>query len=259
MTSGLERRWTLTGKILLGITVVVVIAVLVVLHRKTEAEKQYPVAAGYKLQGSGQQSTAIADLGKESGEQSTDMLLQIALARGGFAMPQQQEQAVRALAGRKDPKIGPLLATLLQPYEGLGIRMATAETLKQVPCSAECVASVLHYLERIYRGEPNSEDDLPPWPEVAAKLKAERQQFYLDLDTVLEDEKDNTLAVLTNVYGLGSEDPSSFGLDLASRIQLSEACPLLLQSQQQLKTSRTEAYKKTSRLTASTIKSLKCE
>jgi hypothetical protein len=241
MTVGTERHWTLTGKVLLVIALVVVIAFLVMSRRRTVAEKLYPVAAGYELQGSDKQSIAIADLAKQSDQQSTDMLLEIALGRAGFAMPDQQEQAIRALARRKDPKIGAMLATLLQPHEGLGTRMAAAETLKQLPCKLECVASVLHYLERVYQDEPNSEDGFTASPEVAVKLATERQQFYHDLDDVLETEKVNTLAVLTDVYGLGSEDPSSFGLDVVSRLRLSDACPLLLQSQRQLENSDNDA------------------
>lgn len=256
---GMDRHWTLTGKILLAIAAIIVIALLVVSRWRTRAEKLYPVAGGYELQGSGQQTIAIADLAIQTDQQSTDMLLQIALGRAGFAMPQQQEQAIRALAGRKDPNIAAMLATLLQPHEALGTRMAAAETLKQLPCNSECVASVLHYMERVYQGEPNSEDGFTPSPQVAFKLETERQQFYHDLDDVLENDKVTTVAVLTDVYGLGSEDPSAFGLELISRIRLSEACPLLLQSQGQLENSRTEAYKKSTQLAAQAVKSLNCK
>src|SRR6202035_4582415 len=76
MTVGVQRPWTLTGKVLLVIAAVIVIAILVILHRRTEAEKLYPVAGGYKLQGSSEQSTAISDLAKQPGQQSTSILLQ---------------------------------------------------------------------------------------------------------------------------------------------------------------------------------------
>jgi hypothetical protein len=259
MRSDSGRPWTLAGKVLLWTAMIVLAAVLIVLHRRTEAEKLYPVAGGYKLEGSSQQSTAIAELGKDASQQSTEMLLQIAMARSGFAMPEQRDQAIRALGGRKDPQIGPLIASLLQPHEDLGTRIAVAETLKRVPCNVECVSNILHYLERVYRGDPNSEDGLPLWPEVAAKINAERKQFYLDLDAVLEDEKENTLSVLTNVYGLGSGDPSSFGLELTSRLRLSEACPLLKQTQEQLKVSQTEAYRKNLQSTAAALRSSNCK
>jgi hypothetical protein len=84
-----------------------------------------------------------------------------------------------------------------------------------------CVRFVLHYLERIWRGERGIEDRFPD---------AEPTQQLLEGDILdmlyesLNQNKLSTLGVLTDIYGLGTINPSPFTLFLIEKIRLKEAC-----------------------------------
>jgi hypothetical protein len=178
--------------------------------------------------------SALLKLAKYSGKRSTDMLLRIALGQSA-PWASTQADAIKALSERREPEIATELAILLQPHQALEIRRAVAKSLETLPCEQECVASILHYLERISRGELNYEDafvypaDLAP---VLGSHKEQQLEVYKSLDLVLQQRKADTLAVLVAVYGLGSVEPSEFALDVIARTQLTEACPLLQQSAQ---------------------------
>ena len=118
--------------------------------------------------------------------------------------------------------------------------------LLDIPCSDECIRSILHYLERISNGEPNEEDRtiFPPGSESwKADQDKEEQTLYNDLQDVLKKEREGTLSNLSSIYGLGSDNPSSFALNLVSRTQFQQACPLLLQSKQALGQRSADAYR----------------
>jgi hypothetical protein len=121
----------------------------------------------------------------------------------------------------------------------------------------------MHYLERIWQGEPNFEDR---WvlqaggdERAIASHKAGQQAIYNDLFSVLRREKKETFIALANVYGLRSVVPSPFALDLVSRLELHEACPYLAESQRQLKDLSPEFFKAPRQELLKTIASLKCE
>lgn len=101
-----------------------------------------------------------------------------------------------------------------------------------MPCTDECVRAILHYLERVMSGEPNYEDRTSFRAGlnegVKADLAKDQQSLYGSLYEVLERERRVTLSTLVQVYGLGTDAPSTFSLTLISRMQFREACGLVL-------------------------------
>jgi hypothetical protein len=144
----------------------------------------------------------------------------------------------------------------------LDTRKAAAAALRNLSCNRECIASVLHYLERIWRGEPNFEDRwvLAPGNEpVLANCRAGQQGVYDDLYSILRREKKETFTTLVNVYGLGSVVASPFALDLLPRLDLHEACPYLQESERQLKGLSQEFFKAPRQELQSSLTSLNCK
>jgi len=171
------------------------------------------------------------------------MLLDLALRlrpmdSGAFA----RVAAIEALADRHDSRVAPVLARLLQPHVEQPVRKAVADALEKLHCVGDCTASVLHYLERTSQGETNIEDRGMPhvdgqegfWDRVQAMLARDQQSVYESLYTVLQQQGAATTYVLVNVYGLGTEAPSRFALQILSRTRLPEACPALMYSQETL-------------------------
>jgi hypothetical protein len=147
--------------------------------------------------------------------------------------------AVAALKGRQDPSISADLATLLQPHNAETLRSTVADALTQMPCSVECARSVLHYLERTWRGDSKSEDlvtDSLPVENLAkldpqlissqmTETREKEQQLVSQLENVLSKNPAETLAALRSIYGLGSFHPSYFAIYMVEELHFSEACP----------------------------------
>ncbi len=233
-------------------------------YRNMAMERLYQEAAGYPpyLQDSRQSLEATRKLAAYHGRRATELLRGIAFGRGSLTWSDTQAEAIRALVNRGDAEAAPRLANLLQPHVGLDSRKAAAKALLSLPCKRECVRSVLHYLERISRGEMNFEDRLvfpPDSPEVPTDLKKQQQALYDSLYLVLRKEKSETLTILTQVYGLGSNAPSTFALDMASRLQIQEACPYLIESERQLKSLSPGFFRAPRQEIHATIISLKCD
>lgn len=223
----------------------------------------YAEAAGDPryFRASSESADAVRKLAAYRGRRCTDLLLALALQNNTVA-PEAQTEAISALRERDDPRIAPALASLLQPHEGLNVRKATAAALQDLPCNGECTLSILHYLERIWRGEPNYEDrwvdHTPGFEDVTISLQKNQQEVYSKLHSVLRREKMETLGALIKVHGVGSTATSSFALDLLPRLQLKEACPFLLRSDQQLETLSTGLYKGPREELQGAIASLNC-
>ena len=62
-------------------------------------------------------------------------------------------------------------------------------------------------------------------------LEEDQKQVVLSLNGVLAQHKDDVLQILTTNYGLGSEEPSPFSLQMVERLQLREACDHLMKSE----------------------------
>jgi hypothetical protein len=233
-------------------------------YRNGVMSRLYAEAAGYPpfFRGSSESTAAVRRIASYRGQRSTRMLLDIGLARGPMIWPDTQTEAIQLLRERNDPDTAIALANLLQPHERLGTRQAVATALKELPCKIECVRSVLHYLERTSRGEPNEEDLtlFPPGTEnLRVDEKKDQQVLYDTLYAVLQREKLATLTNLDAIYGLGSDDSSPFGLELVSRIQLHEACPYLLRSDKLAKSSPPGLHSVPPKQLQAAIASLNCQ
>lgn len=212
------------------------------------------------FQGSQEAADAVRRLATYRGQRSTEYLLALAVQTNVLA-PDVQTEAIRALRERNDPTIAPALAALLQPHEGLKVRQSAATALQGLPCKGECIVSILHYLERMWRGDLNYEDR---WVDSAGAdgrnvdLKPEQESVYAALYSVLRREKFETVGALIKLHGLGSSDPSAFALDLLARLQIEEACPYLMESDRQLRELSPETYKAPRQELQAAIASLKC-
>jgi hypothetical protein len=249
LTLAIERYMgkTLRGLVALGAAVAIAAAGYIS-YRNKQMDRLYAEAAGYPqfFRGSSQSTEAVRKLAAYRGRRATEMLLDIALGHGPLVLGDTQSEAIKALGKRDDPDVALALANLLQPHEGLATRQAAATALQYLPCNTECVSSILRYLERIWLGEPNYEDRTvrpPGFQDVTASLQKDQQALYVSLYGVLQREKVATYTNLVKVYGLGSDAPSAFALDLVSHLGLTEACPLLQQSDQAIKKLPAESYK----------------
>lgn len=232
-------------------------------YRNHAMDRLYAEAAGIPpfFRSTAESKAALNKLTTYRGRRSTALLLEIASQENPFA-PEVQTEAIKALRKYHDPEVAVKLSSLLQPHEGLDTRKAAALALQDLPCKVECIASVLHYLERIWRGELNHEDrwlNSSDRDMQANTLTREKEALYAALYTVLRQERAETIVRLSIVYGLGSTDPSPFALDLAPRLGLQEACPYLLQSREQLTNLSADYYKAPRQELQKAIASLKCE
>lgn len=233
-------------------------------YRESQIERLFAEAAGIPpaFQGTTEANKAVRRLSNYRGERVTRMLLDVALGRVPLPWPDTQAEAMNALADRNEPGLADAIAVMLQPHHPIPTRRAAANALQRIPCSAGCIQSVLHYLERISAGEVNYEDR-STFPEglnesVKADVGKEQNALYEALYVTLRREAAVTVEVLHQVHGLGTDVPSKFGLALLARAQLRVACPMLLQAEQSMKQSSVETFAAPREEIESTIRSLKC-
>jgi hypothetical protein len=210
-------------------------------YRKIQIDRLYARSAGYASMGLGfvtdpDAVDAVADLAAYRGTDVTHLLLNIASGKERFG------SAVRIIAihhvrtrGTADEAAA--LATLLQPHQTLDLRQAVAQAIEGMPCNKGCVASILHYFERVFAGQKNQEDMLEDFlvsrtdPSIGGPRRdysRSQKHIYDLLEDVLKRERSRTLEVLLETYGLVSEFPSPFALEIVSRTQLDESCPFLI-------------------------------
>ncbi|HKS83721.1 MAG TPA: hypothetical protein VJR23_19620 [Candidatus Acidoferrales bacterium] len=201
----------------------------------SKLESEY-LEAGTIYVSSAKRLADIEQIGKSSDKRATQFLVNLTLD-GGVPFDS-REAAARVLASKKDPSISADLASLLQPQTSESLRHAVAAAILPLPCSRECVKDVLHYLERMWWGESNSEDvvtDSPPTkqllesdPELVkqqiADVQAQQKELVSQLENVLVRNRGETIAVLEQVYGLGSFHPAPFAVHMVVDLKLSEAC-----------------------------------
>lgn len=253
------------GKFLLVVVAVAIAAGGYLYYRESVINRLYAEAAGYPqvFRGTEESRAAVKELAAYRGQRSKRMLLSIALGKVPFPWPAVQAEAIKALRDRNDPEVSRALAKLLQPHEGLGTREAVALALRDLPCDDESIRSILHYLERVWRGEPNSEDRLidttSDKERFTSTLKREQEAVYENLYLVLKRENTKTIVNLVQIYGIGSDGPSLFALDLLSRLGLHEVCPLLLQSEKAINQLGPELYNGPRQELQATIASLNCK
>jgi hypothetical protein len=220
-----------------GVSLFLVIALcLFAVHLARSAAARYAEGASDPGRGSTERLRDISKLSRIPGPGTTQFLIDIAI---NPSVPfDSRNAAVTALKGKQDPSISADLAALLQPHNAETLRSAVADALTQLPCSVECARSVLHYLERMWRGDSNSEDlvaDSPPVEDLTkldpqlinsqtTAIRKQRQQVVAQLESVLSENPAETLKVLRDIYGLGSFHPSYFAIYMVGELRLSQAC-----------------------------------
>ncbi len=233
-------------------------------YREGQIDRLYAEAAGVPpaFRGTLQAQAAVRRLGSYRGQEVTAMLLNIALGRTPFTWPETQREAINALGNRAAPGLSEALAILLQPHQTLPARRAAADALQRIPCNADCIRSILHYLERVSAGEPNYEDrsTFATGLNESVKTGVRKQQdaLYEALYGILRREAEATVVTLAQVYGLGTDAPSKFALSLLARMQLRDACPALLQSEQLIKQSSSERFNAPREEIEATVQTVKC-
>jgi len=203
-------------------------------NRKTELDLY---AAGTDVRNvSDRRLDAIHSLGKFADKASSDLLLKIAV--DPQVASDSRVAAVTELDTRKDSYISAELSRLLQPHIYPALRSAVATSLSQRHCDTTCAKNVLHYLERMFHGEPNGDEmleqnevseQLAKTDPVQSKLTtdqllAARSQTADSLNQVLRSNPVSTRQALEQIYGIGSWHPSRFGLRTIAVLGLTEEC-----------------------------------
>ncbi len=164
----------------------------------------------------------VQKLASYRGDHAADLLLLVA---GGAPTQENRLVAIHALVERKAAPLVSRLSELLVPQESFAIRMAVAQALYQTACSTECIKNVLYFEERMSNGARPSEDVVSDPPRGLSKPERQLQNV---LDEVLKKNKPALGLVLAKVYGLTSEFPSSFAIQVIERLEIKEACPALI-------------------------------
>jgi hypothetical protein len=184
--------------------------------------------------GTAEQQRALAELARQPGRESARYLLAVALNEG--LLIEIRLQAIRSLGQRSDLEDTAAslsdLSRLMQPHVALAIRSAVADAIQR-HCPRTCIGSVVHYMERLWRGDPTTEEILAT--ETSQQIKDEQEKVERQLVTVLLDNTGQTIEILTEVHGLGASPqnpltrpfPSEFALYLVDRMRLRETCPVL--------------------------------
>jgi hypothetical protein len=226
-----EQVWSVLAGMLLTATITLGVISAIASYRNRDnraMDKLYREAARQEPVSTAQSLDAVKKLASYGGSRSTELLIRIATESGGFADEEVKREAISSLVDRRDSSVGIIFANALQPHEDFENRELAAEALQKVPCSLDCIASILHYLERIFAGEVNVEDGLAVPDDVRRSFQSDEHKLYEILYGVLKQHPTETAESLIRVYGLGSNSPSKFAIDLAVRIHLQEACPALL-------------------------------
>jgi len=137
-------------------------------------------------------------------------------------------EAVRALGAMSTPEASAAIAQMLVPHNSFRTREAVAKSL--VTCPEACVRSVLTYLYRTSHGERNVHEK-SEFKALNDQLAEQNRLLERRLEEVLRKNADSTLSLLGNDYGLGSEQPSEFSLEMVERLRLDGACPALIESE----------------------------
>lgn len=161
----------------------------------------------------------VGKLASYRGARSADLLLVIA---GAAPAQANRIAAIRALVNRKAVPLVSRLSELLLPQEPLAVRQEIAHALYTSGCSPECIKNVLYFQERMWHGARPAEDVQANPP---TGISEPERQLRSTLDEVLLKNKAALGLVLAQVYGLTTDFPSSFAIQLVERLDLKEACP----------------------------------
>jgi hypothetical protein len=205
----------------LGIVFIVIVLVIVAFTtwRNTRIDALARSALGNKSD-----VNTVKRLAGYSGDRSSELLLVVA---SGARSQENRLAALEALVSRKDAARVSRLSELLLPTETFPMRQAIANAIYQTGCSPECVKNILYYEERIWRGDrPAEVTDANPPP----GLSENEKELQTALDEILRKNKPVLGAVLEKIYGLAGPFPSPFSIEVVRRLEITEACPLLMRT-----------------------------
>jgi len=173
---------------------------------------------------------AVEQLARFSSERAHHLLFNIATSTQ--PPPDVRIAALRALARSEWVGGGGRLAELLTPNTPLEMRFVLSTLLFGGSCDLACVKHVLLYLEGLWRGERNFENQFPrPASEVHRQLIEQKQEATIKgLLALLRREAETTQMVLVQDYGLGSSRVSGFVPHIALLLRMPRLCDLLVLS-----------------------------
>jgi hypothetical protein len=173
-----------------------------------------------------------ASLGKDK------LHLLAVLASSDRASFTNRETAVSEIAKIGTEQAGEALAHLLVPHNSVILRQEAIRSLQSLPCSERCVESLLFYLCRRFFEGPSLRETGAQVLSLREQNAHDEQELISSLDSILLQNRGETISVLYLSYGIGSAEPSPFAIDVVEKLQLPEGCDLLLRterSQSQLK------------------------
>lgn len=179
-----------------------------------------------------QSGTPTPELVRELAKTDKAVPALLAIAITPWANGDNRHTAIEELSkmGREDS--ADALAQLLVPHQPLRMREEAANGLLKSPCKVRCTRSVLSYLYRRSQGERNKLESLKiTSPEMQREFAADDAKITATLHEVLRKLPNETLDALVTVYGIGTEQPSAFGLAAIKELRLTEGCDLLLRSE----------------------------
>jgi hypothetical protein len=174
--------------------------------------------------GNPESHSAFNELITYRGAHARQLILKIARDESGLfdTMP---TDAIRVLGQTGDSETADRLALLVRPWRGLAVRAAAADSLLKLPCSPECVHSLLDYKERKWRGDLSVETILDT--DIPNETREKENEIDQKLDRLLLNNRRDTLRILIEIYGLGEIEVSPFALHLIRELKLTEACRLM--------------------------------
>ncbi len=192
----------------------------------------------YQLAVSGVENPEVVHTIAASGTKDVVRLLAgvAGTSRAAFA---NREAAINELARIGTEEALDSIAHLLAPHNSVLLLKDAARVLRTQGCSERCIESVLFYLYRLSRESPTVVPGDDSFASSLRKQESDREgELVSDLHSILLHNKVLTLSALAMSYGLGTEKPSRFALEIVQALHLREGCDLLLHSehgQQQLK------------------------
>jgi DNA-binding CsgD family transcriptional regulator len=156
----------------------------------------------------------------------------VAVAMTPTAASENRDTAIDELSKIGNAEATEGIAELLAPHQYMTIREHAARAIQGSNCSERCIELVLFYLYRLSSGEVALRERLKN-KSVQQQILQAQNQVVANLHTTLVRHRAQTLSALAAIYGLGTEEPSQFAIKMVEQLQLTEACDLLLRSEEQ--------------------------
>jgi hypothetical protein len=242
--------------------------VVPVLHRELEERRNHTHRVQLFNEASGvlpytdESARAVHELGADPSDEAEQMLFALASRQQEFPAVYVQLEPIRELERRRSSRLPGFLAQLIDTKTLIDSRKEAAQALQSLPCDAGCTSTLLDYLSRIDGGELNVEDTglsaSPPSLDAIVKprIMAEQKEIYDLIYSELFRDSDTTIRVLRQAYGLGTAAPKNFAISFAARANSQRFCPILIQSDEQLKMTNSDPSIRSNAENA--VASLKC-